>query len=248
MNFKALIILTLVSFFSTACLFENEPDSKVDDPTKEEIEKRKQDGDTKDYCDIFDWYGDGTCDSFCIEKDSDCDVNCKAAPACGPDTIEVSKCEDSATCKEVSICGSTIYCEAAIVCLDGQDAAPVQCPADYRFGTKCDSSDPEHPCIDNSSPCGGPSFCNYDPAVSCLAIPVCAEDELQVENCKSDDTTCKEISECNTTISCVPKQDCEAVPTCGSEPEYASRIECEKENDICREEYLCSTLIYCGGE
>jgi len=78
---------------------------------KEEARPSVASGDTTtDYCEDNGWYGDGECDEFCKEEDSDCAVTCAAIPVCQEDWIEVESCPQDVACVESSICGSTIYC------------------------------------------------------------------------------------------------------------------------------------------
>jgi hypothetical protein len=69
---------TLVLFpvlFTAACAAT--ADDQPDLLTKEEVRARgKADG--IDYCELFDWYGDGVCDDFCPRPDPDCG-DCQAS-------------------------------------------------------------------------------------------------------------------------------------------------------------------------
>jgi len=66
-----------------------------------------------DLCELEGWYDDGVCDEFCPEPDSDCDATCLAYPSCDADETSFERWEDcpaDSSCREVSICGSTIWC------------------------------------------------------------------------------------------------------------------------------------------
>ena len=48
------------------------------------------------------------------DDDQEDDVTCQAAPACGPDQMEVEACEEGdEACEEVTLCEQTIYCTSA---------------------------------------------------------------------------------------------------------------------------------------
>lgn len=89
-------------------------------------------------------------------------------------------------------------------------------------------------------------FCpNTDPdcAVNCLAIPVCADDEIEVESCEGLED-CEENSMCGVTIYCAEDQisSCLAYPSC-----QAGYVEVETcPADVsCVEETLCGSTILC---
>ena len=48
------------------------------------------------------------------DGDHEDEVDCQAAPVCGPDQTEVEACEEGdESCEEVTICGQTIFCTSA---------------------------------------------------------------------------------------------------------------------------------------
>ena len=64
--------------FSAACA-----DPGANDPagfTKDDARELAGKGDHVDWCEIYDWYGDGVCDDFCAQPDPDCGGACSATP------------------------------------------------------------------------------------------------------------------------------------------------------------------------
>ena len=67
----------------SACGGDNAADDGSDQPgalTKDEARAAGKADGTEDYCEYFEWYGDGICDDFCLNPDPDCGAGtCEAA-------------------------------------------------------------------------------------------------------------------------------------------------------------------------
>ncbi|MBA2542203.1 MAG: hypothetical protein H0V17_21360 [Deltaproteobacteria bacterium] len=75
MNRFAFASLLLV----TACT--NQASSSLPELTKDDVRALGDKGDHIDYCELYDWYGDGICDDFCQNPDPDCASACTASPS-----------------------------------------------------------------------------------------------------------------------------------------------------------------------
>jgi len=124
---RSLIPLSLLSL-GLACA----PAS--DEITKDEARERAIAGkaDHVDWCDLFDWYGDGICDEFCVDPDPDCaaDDGCFVGGCSGHvcsdqpgvittcEAIPGSECYQDANCERQSDgeCGWTMD-EELLACL-----------------------------------------------------------------------------------------------------------------------------------
>jgi len=84
---------------------------------KEEVRDRN---DGVDYCDEYNWYGDGECDEFCAESDPDCSNACAEVDCC------VDLPHPEGCCVEV-------LCDPPIVC-------PSDSEVDYVPGSRQDYS------------------------------------------------------------------------------------------------------------
>lgn len=65
--------------FAAACT--NRDSSRLPELTKDEARDLAGKGDHIDYCELYDWYGDGICDDFCQKPDPDCGSACASAPS-----------------------------------------------------------------------------------------------------------------------------------------------------------------------
>jgi hypothetical protein len=177
-----------------------------------------------DICAMEDWYGDGICDEFCPEADSDC-VTCFAFPGCEADEVmydTASECPQDTTCREVSLCGSTIWCSGGVACL----AYPSCEPGDTAYEREEDC--PASGACSPSSICGSTVWCHS--SSDCAAEPVCGDGEIgyrSLEEC-GDDSECREETRCGSTIWCAPSAACLAFPSCNegetARPQHRSGV------------------------
>jgi YVTN family beta-propeller protein len=67
--------------FVTACA--NQDAAEPEQLTKDEVADLVGKGDhaSRDYCALYNWYGDGECDTFCTNPDPDCQPACTATPS-----------------------------------------------------------------------------------------------------------------------------------------------------------------------
>lgn len=175
--------------------------------------------------------------------------NCLAMPVCDDGWVEVEACPaDDVDCRELSLCGTTIYCQPAAQCLAYPSCAPDQEASDQPCG------DDEDGCHANTI-CGSTVYCRD--VDQCEAYPACDEGDLEREEpCVEfhDDVAdgCYERTVCGATIFCEPGVQCAAVPTC--EPwEIESDEACVEDEWGCREAHECGAVVYCredpcGGE
>lgn len=200
----------------------------------------------EDLCDLYNWYGDGQCDSFCEGPDPDCGATCLAYPTCPDGFSEVEVCSAGADCQEASICGTTILCEASdCASVDGDAIAPPmqreRCMDGYELVEFCDTNRSD--CYTIGDRCGGTLEYCQELTAHCEAYPVCPEGTFEVSWCEDSDDGCFEQSLCGYTIFCA--QDvvvCDAIPVC---PEgYREVDECPA-NSNCYKETVCGTTIGC---
>ena len=82
--------------------------------------------------------------------------------------------------------------------------------------------------------------------VECLAAPMCAEDELEVERCEEGDAGCYETTLCGQTIFCASEFLCGGLPVCA---EGELRVErCEEGDESCYEARECGQSIFCTSD
>lgn len=251
MDVKKIIFIALICFLSASCLTGNLQEDEDAAPSKEEIELRINAGDTKDYCELYEWYGDGKCDTFCTRSDSDCASNCDSADAaplvCPEGSVGVETCEGHPSCQELEACGATIYCETCESDVDQitwHIVGSEICPTNYFPLATCDSG-VDNPCIELESGCGVTIYCNPKPTVECFS-PICEDGFIEVERCKLADANCEDVVVCSKTGSCIPDQACDDGVVCkDDEIRYESREACELAG-ACRQDYVCTDIAWCG--
>jgi hypothetical protein len=221
MKLGFLIVLALM--LGAGCLLTNSDLSKAD--ARREIKE----GSDSDYCDIYGWYGDGTCDDFCTDPDPDCDAECKALPTCTGNEFEVESCEDREDCNTRELCGTTVYCqEENDVCTAYPSCAP-------GF-VEVDQCVPDAECVEESI-CEATIFCV--PEEVCGGEATCP-DGYSPQACDTSDDACKLVDFCGTMISCLRTDVCEALEIC---PEGTlERESCEGADGE------CETMLKCGHE
>ncbi len=143
--------LFLFAILSAACA------APIDDAPISKSDARAQAGKADngfDFCEAFQWYGDGVCDDFCTHPDPDCDGNqycysdsdCASGESCNASEVCLSDCPAGQICPAV----------CAGFCVE---APPVdECAGAWsdQFGTCRSPNDGVYPdaCCSNSI-CGG---------------------------------------------------------------------------------------------
>jgi len=121
-----------------------------------------------DFCEAFDWYGDGICDDFCANPDPDCagdqycysDSDCVSGEACNADELCLSPCGPGEICP--AVCAG--FCVEA--------PAPDECWGAWsdQFGTcrtPADGVYPDSCCATDvcggfaNLPCDDGEFCRF---------------------------------------------------------------------------------------
>jgi hypothetical protein len=181
---------------AAGCVVEDPHGSARAKARAEALEGRAADG--ADLCELWGFYGDGECDAFCPSPDPDCPV-CLALPVCDPGETaheRVEECPADASCREVTLCGTTIWCEAPAFCL----AVPA-----------CEPGETAHPRLEDcpigvtcreETVCGSTIWCAG--GALCLAVPTCEEGETahaNVSECPAD-ASCREVTVCGSTNWC----------------------------------------------
>lgn len=119
---------------------------------------------------------------------------CEAAPTCDPGDLEVPECSPGGDCYEVSICGSTIYCEPdAAQC----NAYPACNPGDEEVAICPDDGS----CYEAEA-CGSVILCHE--LAQCDGYPSCDPGDTDVtdQGCPLD-ASCYEATLCGSTILCL---------------------------------------------
>ncbi len=218
----------------SGCVFSDSTE-KPGRLTKEDAQNIPNPG--EDLCDLYNWYGDGQCDTFCENPDPDCNVQCAAIPVCPGGTEQVEACSPQAECSEHTMCGTTIICESFSACLNNDSSLPPQqdCELGYEVVETCDPD--ARDCYILGSYCGGPElFCQALP--NCEAYPSCPLDTYEVETCFDGDQDCFDTTLCGTTIHCTPQvSNCDAYPVC---PDGMTEV------DVCQDDRPCPTATLCG--
>ena len=235
---KILVFISLLTTFacSSDAAFTKE-DGADDQPQNPDV----------DYCDIYGWYGDGVCDEFCKNTDSDCAVACLTVESCAPGELQVPNCDDPSNfnCREVTSDCGTIFCAEQVGCGIEDDSGVEfveDCPEDYNLVAFCEEEPGSDDCFVIQG-CQESKYCQR--AESCRAIPTCPDGMREVESCPAANN-CEQFTTCNTTITCLFDIDCDAVPTCDAgDTEVASPAECLQ--DIgCYQNHICGDTVTCS--
>ena len=82
-------------------------------------------------------------------------------------------------------------------------------------------------------------------AGDCVEVPVCAENEQEVESCEDGDPSCRELTVCGSSILCKAEDPfyCTAEPMC---PDNSRQVEsCSEAVGNCIDVSLCGKPMYC---
>ena len=239
MNFLTKIAILASCMTLSACVLAENPE-KQQGMTKAQAKKIQNPG--EDLCDLYNWYGDGVCDTFCENSDPDCGV-C-GVTVCPSGYYEVEACSSPGMCLEVSGCEGTLICEPEVYCLglEADAVAPQEaCGPDYQLVDYCEEDGST--CYTIGGYCGGQvQYCEL--MVNCLAEPVCPIGSYQVEDCL-EDIGCFEQTMCGTTILCAEDIYCDAIPVC---PDGTVEVPQCPQDTSCFEQRVCGTTILCSGE
>lgn len=121
-----------------------------------------------DFCEAFDWYGDGICDDFCLNPDPDCDGDqycysdndCASGEACNAADVCLSPCGPGEICPAV----------CAGFCVEAPPADECWGAWSDQFGncrTPADGVYPDSCCSDDvcggfaNLPCDDDEFCKF---------------------------------------------------------------------------------------
>ncbi len=147
-SFTLVGTLVLVALLLSACAAQTAPAGG--EPTRDEARELVAKGDAPlDICDIWDWYGDGICDDFCVEPDPDC---------------AVPECTEDFHCPQ-PLCAVGFNCPSN-VCVDGEcvlDDPNDACPPGQRECGGCPTATGVL-CVDRGDPC---------PLLACPPPPDC---------------------------------------------------------------------------
>lgn len=179
------------------------------------------------------------CDTFCETPDPDCGVQCEGIPVCDPGHDQVDICYSS-SCVDVTMCGTTIYCEPMDYCLSALSPIILECPEHYEPVEGCD---PGADCQVFEGYCGEQVlYCQA--SEECNEPMVCPDPAIITTACGDNDSTCFEYEVCNQTIYCVDVDvDCEM-----SCPDFTQQVpECDLSDQDCTEISVCGTTLMCLG-
>lgn len=214
---------------------------KSSTPSKDEIRNGSNNssgGDGTDYCDLYGWYDDGTCDDFCDQEDPDCLLDqCAAYPVCPAGYNESQICDvDGANCILATECGTTIKCQIEDEMCVGE---PASCDPGYEFVNSCSGY---ADCYSQHDVCG-----NY---FGCALIPVCTQavacpaGTLEIDSCDEVSPSCVELlNSCGGSTFCQRNEACEAFPSCS--PDTREVEFCDTSKSYCSTSSICGYTVYC---
>ncbi len=136
--FATALALLLVASFAACGSPADEPEGPVS-ISKAEARSAAGKGDHRDWCAIFDWYGDGICDDFCAEPDPDC----APEPTCDDGSSLNPLCDIREVCADGEV--------SAVIngCFQCVDAETCEAPAP----PSCDDGTTVHPLCDAREAC-----------------------------------------------------------------------------------------------
>ena len=195
-----------------------------------------------DWCEIFDWYGDGICDDFCVNPDPDCEpVEPPPAANCGG--IAGLTCADGEYCAYEldQMCGAADQ-------LGTCETIPDVCAAVIDPVCGCDGNTYQNACqaatsgvsVAAEGPCQNSNVCGGIAGIQCPADQFCEFDE---GSCGEFDMTgsCRPFSE-----FCTQQFD----PVCGCDGQtYSNRCFAHSAGVSVRHAGECDAPqgTFCGG-
>ncbi len=225
-----------------------------------------EDRDTRDYCDEFDWYGDGECDTFCLSTDPDC----ASEEACAGENP--AGCLGDGECPGDWICDFEMGASSGCSCDDGV----WNCTPDVSAGTCVPPSD--EACSDFCGPqedgsctgmrgCDGPNPAGCSRNEDCSGDQVCDFSMERSGGCCCDGAsgswvctpdrnagTCvAPLLECEgeNPAGCLRDEDCEGEAVCDLEMSRSSACECMDGSWVCTPDVNAGTCVSasaCEGE
>ncbi len=236
------ILLGLAAVLLAACSSSDNEDtnSTGSQMSKDEARAAAKADSATDYCEIFEWYGDGICDDFCLMPDPDCSAGCEyngKTYGLGEQFPATDGC-NTCTCGEAGVgctkmacapCDPTLICGQAITCVDGKQypttCGPANC--DQPIGDcpteECDPTlfcGQAITCVDGKlypTTCG-PANCDQPmgdcPTEECDPTLVCGEAETCIDG-KLYPTTCGPAN-CDEPVGDCPTEECDPALFCAS--------------------------------
>ena len=192
--------------------------------------KQPMAADGPDYCDIFDFYGDTICDTFCAQPDPDCDAQ--------NECLKDSDCETGSECVAGDLClfscalGDPTCCTGN-TCQPMNTAPEKTCTdnADCAGGEICDPGICLHWCTVDDPECCTQSSCQpvaeNTPVDECLSSSDCADNEV------CDPGICLDFCLPSEPGCCAPNT-CEALPAAPAPSEDGN--ECLRDSDCVGDE------------
>lgn len=191
-----------------------------------------------DFCEIFDWYGDGVCDDFCLFADPDCDDPSDGGAPSGCGGFAGLTCGADQFCNyEGTTCGAADQ-------LGTCETRPEVCTADYNPVCGCDGNTYSNACNANAAgvdvasegACATPGCTSDDecPQPLCLPGGPCPSFQCVDGECvRRDDRP----AECGglAGLACGEGQFCNHEDgSCGAADQLGT---CRDQPDFCTEEY-----------